>query len=293
MNYAALRAFHYVVEKGTVTRAAAVLGVTQPTLSGQLKGLQAQYGVALLERVGRGVKPTDIGHTLHEFTRRYFAVENEIEEFLTGARDSGSGRLRLAADAPTHVVSALAAFTRRFPRIHLTVSLGNSSDILAQILDRRCDVAIAAGLPRDKRLHSLPLREHKLVALVPRQHPWATRRRARLIELAFQPVVLREPGSRTRDVLQRALERTGVALIDELEIGSREGVIEAVAAGLGVGVMFDSEYRPDERLTTVRLTGAPTTSREYIACMASRRNVPAVDAFMRIATDLVRRAWRG
>jgi aminoethylphosphonate catabolism LysR family transcriptional regulator len=278
-----------VVEKGTITRAAATLGVTQPTLSGHIKELQAQYGVALLERVGRRVRPTDVGQALFEFSRRYFSVENEMDAYLTSARDPATGRLRIAADAPSHVVSAMAAFSRRFPRIHLTVSLGNSNDILAQLLDRRCDIAIAAGLPRDRRLFTLPLREHKLVALVPRQHPWASRERVRLIELAFQAVILREPGSRTREVLQRALERIGVALIDELEIGGREGVIEAVAAGLGVGVTFDSEYRPNERLTAVRFTGAPTKSREYIACLASRRSTPAVDAFMRIATELARR----
>lgn len=293
MNYATLRAFHYVVEGGSMTRAAAVLGVSQPTLSGQVKELQMRHGVRLLERNGRGLEPTERGRALHELTRRYFAVEEQIEQFFTVVKNPNSARLRLGADAPTNIIPALAVLAGRFPKMRLSLSFGNGHAILNDLLDRRCDVAVIPDLPRDKRLYTVPLRDDRLVALVPRDHAWAKRPRARLIELAFQPVVLREMGSRARAVLQHALERTGVALIDELEIGSREGVIEAVAAGLGVGVTFLSEYRDDERLAAIRLTGAPTTSREYIACLVSRRGTPAIEAFIKVALEVSRRARAG
>lgn len=285
MNYAALRAFHAIVEHGGVTRAAAALGLTQPTLSGQVKGLQAHHGVRLFERCGRGVEPTEPGRAMHALTRRFFQVEEEIAEFLTAARDPGRGSLRLGADAPAHVIPALAAFARRFPRMRLSLSLGNSRDILAELLDRRCDVAVIPDLPRDRRLYAVALRDDRLVALVTRRHAWVRRGRVRLAELARQPVVLREPGSRTRAVLQAALERASVTLDATLEIGSREGVLEAVAAGLGVGVIFASEFRGDERLRTLDLTGAPTHSREYVACLASRRETPAVQAFLVVALE--------
>jgi aminoethylphosphonate catabolism LysR family transcriptional regulator len=286
MNYAALRAFHHVAQQGGVTRAAAALGLTQPTLSGQVKGLQARHGVRLFERRGRGVEPTELGLALHELTCRFFAVEDEIAEFLAAARDSGRGRLRLGADAPAHVIPALAAFNRRFPRMKLEVSLGNSQTILNQLLERRLDVAVIPDLARDKRLYAVPLRNDRLVALVPLTHEGAGRGRMRLGELARQSVVLREPGSRTRAVLQAALERAGVTIGEALEIGSREGVLEAVAAGLGVGVIFLSEFRGDERLKALDLTGAPTASREYVACLAGRRDAPSVEAFFEVAKSL-------
>ncbi len=285
MNYASLRAFHTIVEQGGVTRAAAALGLTQPTLSDQAKGLQQRHGVRLLERSGRGVEPTELGRALHALTRRYFQVEEEIAEFLAVARDPGRGRLRLGADAPTHVIPALAAFARRYPRIRLSLSLGNSRDILSQLLERRCDVAVIPDLPRDKRLHAVALRRDRLVALIPRRHPWAARQRISLSELARLTVALREPGSRTRAVLQAALEHSGVTLDAALEIGSREGVLEAVAAGLGVGVIFASEFRADERLRALDLTGARTGSTEYVACLVSQRDVPAVQTFMAMATE--------
>ena len=290
MNYAALRAFHHVVENGSMTRAAAALGVSQPTLSGQVKSLHMRHGVKLLERSGRGLEPTERGRALYELTRQYFAVEDQIDQFFAQVHDPGRTRLRLGADAPTNIIPALAALSARYPRMRLSLSFGNGQAVMSDLLDRRCDVAVIPEPPRDKRLFAAPLRDDRLVALVPRDHAWAKRQRARLIELAFQPVVLREPGSRTRAVLQRALERTGVALIDELEIGSREGVIEAVAAGLGVGVTFLSEYRSDPRLAAIRLTGAPTTSREYVACLAARRGAPAIEAFIKVALELAKRS---
>lgn len=289
MNYAALRAFHHVVEHGGVTRAATALGVTQPTLSDQIKGMQTRHGVKLLERSGRGVEPTELGRALHVLTRRYFAVEEEIDEFLSSARDPGSGRLRLGADAPGHVIPALAAFARRFPRMRLSLSLGNSRDILAQLLDRRCDVAVIPDLPRDRRLYTAALRDDRLVALVPRRHNLARQGYVAVADLARGSVVVREPGSRTRAVLQGALERAGVTLGTALEVGSREGVIEAVAAGLGTGVIFLSEFRGDERLRAIELAGAATHSREFVACLAARRDAAPVKAFVEIAQALARR----
>lgn len=285
MNHAALRAIHAIVEHGGVTRAASAIGLTQPTLSGQAQGFQQLHGVRLFERSGRGIEPTELGRALHALTRRYFQVEDEIAEFLATARDPGHGRLRLGADAPAHIIPALAAFSRRFSRMRLSLSLGNSGSILAQLLERRCDVAVLPDLPRDKRLHAVALRRDRLVALIPRRHPWEARGRIGLGELVRQPVVLREIGSRTRAVFQAALERAGVAADAVLEIGSREGVLEAVAAGLGVGVIFESEFRADERLRSLKLSGASTGSTEFVACLASQRDTPAVQAFLALVIE--------
>ncbi|MCC6467069.1 MAG: LysR family transcriptional regulator, partial [Alphaproteobacteria bacterium] len=235
MNYAHLRAFHAVVEQGGVTQAAAWLGLTQPTLSSQVKALQARYGVRLVERSGRGVEPTELGQALHALTRRFFAVEAEMAAMLEQARDPKRGRLRLGADAPAHVVPELALFSRRHPGVRLSVTLGNSRAVLEALLDRRCDVAVIADPPRDRRLHTLPLRTDRLLALVPAGHPWAARRAVAFGQFAREKLVLREAGSRTRAVLEAALAAAGAKPEDALEMGSREGVLESIAAGLGVG----------------------------------------------------------
>src|SRR5687768_13461963 len=112
MNLAQLRAFHAVAAAGGFTRAAARLGVTQPTLSGQVKALEEAYGVELIERRGRQLALTEIGTALLDLTRRIFGLADEAEQLLGAARGLERGHLRLGADAPYHVLPALGAFTQ-------------------------------------------------------------------------------------------------------------------------------------------------------------------------------------
>src|SRR5690349_23020297 len=107
MNHTALRAFHAVATEGSFTRAAAALRLTQPTLSAQVKALEAEYGAALFVRRARGIAPTELGTALLEVTRRLFALEEQARELLGAARELTIGQLRLGADSPFHVMPFL------------------------------------------------------------------------------------------------------------------------------------------------------------------------------------------
>lgn len=285
MNHAQLRAFHAVASEGSFTRAAAALRVTQPTVSAQVKELEEAYGVKLFERVGRGVEITELGKALHEITRRQFALEAEAEQLMASARGLLRGHLRVGADAPYHVIPLLSGFTRRYPGIKLTLAFGNSHEVLDGLLERKTDVAVLADLEPDERLHAIPLRRDRLVLFVARDHPWAGRKGVRLKELAGERVVLREPGSITRALFERAVEAAGVALGDTLEIGSREAVREAVAAGLGLGVVFESEFGHDARLHRLAIRDARIESTEYAACLKERLSMRAVGAFFALLKE--------
>src|SRR5262249_10513709 len=120
MNHAHLRAFHAVATEASFTRAALSLNVTQPTLSSQVKALEQRYGVRLFERRGRRVMPTELGRDLLDVTRRLFSLEAEVEQVLLAARGLKRGHLRLGADAPVHVMPALAMFSRHHPGVRLS-----------------------------------------------------------------------------------------------------------------------------------------------------------------------------
>ena len=285
MNHAQLRAFHSVAEEGGFTRAAEALNVTQPTLSGQVRALEDAYGVKLFERRGRGVEPTDLGQALHAVTRRLFDLESEAEQLLTAARGLRRGRLRVGADAPYHVVPLLAAFNRRHPGIELALSFGNSEAVLQELFARRSDVAVLPDSPKDDRLYARAFRRERLVVFVDRGHPWARRRAVRLAELAGRRLVLREPGSTTRALFEAALRARGIAPAGVLEVGSREAVREAVAAGLGIGAVFESEFGNDDRLHPLALRDATLAATEYAACLQDRRATPVVSAFLEMVPE--------
>jgi aminoethylphosphonate catabolism LysR family transcriptional regulator len=284
MNYAQLRAFHAVASAGGYLRAAEMLHVTQPTLSGQVKALEETYGVRLFQRRGRGVEPTDLGRRLLQVTRRFFDLEAEAEQLLSGARSLTGGQLRVGADAPYHVVPLLGVFSRRHPGVQLALSFGNSEKVLQDLFARRSEVAVLADLPEDPRLYALPLHKDRIVAFVARGHPWARRRSIRLDELAGRRLILREPGSTTRAIFEAALATHGIEPGSVLEIGSREAVREAAAAGLGIGVVFESEFGRDQRLHALTFRDAPLEATEYAACLDDRRAVRVVRAFF----DLLR-----
>ena len=285
MNYAQLRAFHAVASAGSYTRASQMLNVTQPTLSGQVKGLEEAYGLRLFQKRGRGVELTDLGRRLLEVTRRFFGLEAEAEQLLAGARGLSAGQLRVGADAPTHVMPLLAAFSRRHPGVRLSISFGNSGKVLEDLFARRSEIAVLADLPGDPRILALPLRKDRLVAFVERGHAWARRRGIRIEEVAGKRLVLREPGSTTRAIFEAALASRGIAPGEILEIGSREAVREAVAAGLGIGVVFESEFGRDPRLHALALRDATLEAVEYAACLQDRRAVRVVRAFFDLARE--------
>ena len=155
MNHAQLRAFHAVAAAGSFTRASAALNVTQPTLSGQVKALEESYGVRLFERRGRGVELTELGRNLHDITVRLTALEGDARQLLSAARSLTSGQLRFGADAPHYVIPLLAAFSRRHPGIQISLSFGNSEEVLQDLFERRSEVAVLADLPPDRRFDRL------------------------------------------------------------------------------------------------------------------------------------------
>ncbi len=282
MNFAQLRAFHAVAGEGGFVKAALRLNVSQPTLSEQVKQLEQHYGVRLFERRGRRSELTDLGRALHDITRRFFAVEQEAEQLLTAARGLKRGRLRVVADAPYLVMPLLAAFSRRHPGIELSLDFGNSERVLAALLERQADIVVLPDIERDRRLFAVPLERGRLVLVVSRAHPWGRRRSVALAELAGERLILRESGSTTRSILDGTLRAAGIAPAATWVVGSREGLREAVAEGLGVGAVFESEIGWDERLHALPVKDAGLSSTEYLACLAERRQDRVIAAFLEL-----------
>ena len=288
MNHSQLRAFHAVASEGSFTRAAATLHVSQSTLSGHVKALEKGYGVELFERRGRAVRLTELGRSLLEVTERYFDVEDEAARLLSTAKGLLRGRLNVSADSPFYVVPLLAAFSRRFPAVARSLSFGNTQAVLRDLHARTSDVGIVAEVNADARVHTVPIYRDRLVAFVSQNHQWAQQRTVRLADVARQTVLLRERGSTTRMLFEAALEARGIRLGETLELGSREAIREAVAEGLGIGIVNQAEVGRDERLHKLDLRDATITVTEYAACLKERARAPEVAAFLDLAGEMAK-----
>jgi LysR family transcriptional regulator, low CO2-responsive transcriptional regulator len=289
MNLTQLRAFHLVAIAGGFSLAARTEGLSQPTLSAQVRDLEANYGVGLFDRHGRGVRMTPAGQSLFAITTRLFAAEGEARALLTGGRALTRGHLRVSADSAYHVMPILAELKQRHAGLTFTLKIDNSAAVLDQITDHGADVAVMAKMTSDPRIHSMKLREDRLVLFVPREHPWAKRRRLKLADLAGRDIVIRERGSITREVFETRLAEAGIVPGSLIDVETREAVREAVAAGFGVGVVFDSEFGADARFHPVDVVDADFTVGEYVVCLQERKRLALVRAFLEIAADASQR----
>jgi LysR family transcriptional regulator, low CO2-responsive transcriptional regulator len=281
-----LRAFHLVADAGSFSLAARTAGLSQPTLSAQVRALEASYAVDLFDRRGRGVRMTPTGQSLFALTTRLIAAEEEARALLTGGRALTRGHLRVSADSAYHVMPILAELRRLHAGVTFTLKIDNSAAVLDHLTEHGADIAVMAKMTSDPRIFSMKLREDRLIVFVPQGHGWARRRQIRISELAGRDIVVRERGSITREVFEARLAQAGVVSGSLIEVQTREGVREAVAAGFGVGVVFDSEFGTEARFHAIEVSDSDLTVGEYVACLQERRRLPLVRAFLDVARDL-------
>jgi LysR family transcriptional regulator, low CO2-responsive transcriptional regulator len=285
MTIGLLRAFHLVAEAKGFTAAAREAGLSQPTLSAQVKRLEARHGVSLFNRRGRKLELTPMGQGLFQITTRLFAAHAEAEALLAGAETLRRGHLRIAADSATHVMPLLAQLKRHHGQVTFSLRIDNSADVLARVLDHDADIGVAARRSPDPRLFSQALRQDHLVVFVPKSHAWARRKRITVGEIGGRDLVIREPGSVTRETFEARLAEAGVKPAALIEVQSREAVREAVLAGFGLGVVFHSERGSDPTIHTLEVDGVDLAVAEYVICLDEHRRLPLVRAFLAAVRD--------
>lgn len=286
MLHTQIRAFDAVAREGSFSRAADLLGLTQPALTIQVKALEEAYGVKLLHRQGRSVRLTEVGERLFKMSRRFAGIEEQMRETLSASQELQHGQLRLTADGPHIVMGLFARFLARYPNVGLSVAMGNTRFVRQQLLERRTDIAILPGIKGHAQIHMAPLWHHAGVLIVANNHPWATRRNVDVQELDGQPMIAREEGSMTQRYVREALNKAGVKPRIVLELGSREAVCEAVAAGLGLAIIWELEAYGSSRFHTLTLRNTKIRSTDYVACLKSEATRQSVRAFFEVAASL-------
>lgn len=281
MLSADLKAFYRVARLGSITQAAKKLGLSQPTVTTQVRNLEAQYGVELLYRGGRRMTVSEEGARLLPMVQRLLQQEADIEFFL---RNSGQlqGTLRLAATAPYYLLDLVKRFRQQLPQIQVTLEIGNSQQVIEALEEYRVDLAASSQLEQDARFTRLVLGEDPLVLAVHRRHPLAQHKSLPVAALAGQCLLMREAGSTTRVLTEQMLAAHGVSAGPLLEIGSRESIREAVLRDLGISVIARHEVPDNPELRVIALDGAPVIP-EYLYCLKERRGARLPAAFLGLA----------
>ncbi|MGW6917547.1 LysR family transcriptional regulator [Kitasatospora sp. NPDC054939] len=247
---------------GSVGRAAAELGVSQPTASARIKGMEQQIGVALLDRSPRGSRPTDAGRLVVEWARHVLEAAQALDAGIDALRERRDARLTVVASltvAEYLMPGWLLALHASSPGTAVTLRTANSADVAGHVLAGDADLGFVEGPSTPPGLAGAVVAADRLVVVVAPGHPWARRTAARSPltgpELAATPLVLREPGSGTREVLEMALAPYGGTVAPRLELASSTAL--KAAAMTGAGPVCLSELAVVEELATRRLVEVP------------------------------------
>ena len=285
MSFAELKSFHMVARLGSITQAAKKLGLSQPTVTTQIRSLEGQYGVELFYRGGRRLTLSDEGVRLLPMVQQLLQQEADIEFFLRNC-DQVQGALRIGATAPYYMLDLVRRFREQLPQCEVTLEIGNSQQVIEALEDYRVDLAASSLLVEDPRLTRLLLGHDPLVLAVHRSHPLAARERVPLAALAGHCLLMREKGSTTRVLTEQLLRDAGVALGSLLEIGSRESIHEAVLRNIGISITARHEVPASAELRVIELEGAPLIA-EYLYCLKERRSARLPAAFLALAREAV------
>lgn len=287
MRYVQLRAFHQVALSGGFSKAAQALHLTQPAISDQVRRLEEEYDVALFSRRHRQIVLTPAGHRLLAVTHRLFGAEGEALELLQEERSLRTGALRIVADSVQHVLDVLTAFREHHPGIQVSVARGNTGSIVEMLTSYEADIGVLGELGDERPFEVLPLNVSPIVAFAARSHPAAARTSLSFAELGDWPLIMREPGSRTRQMLEQRAAESSIALGYAVEAEGREAVRAIVVAGGGIGFVSAAEFGEDDpRLVRIPLDGPPLLMREALICLHERRNSKAIQAFFATARSL-------
>lgn len=283
---AELKAFDATARTGSMSDAARVLGLRQPTISAHIGSLEVAYGVELFHRRGRGVELTEFGAQLYEATGRIYRAEEQAAQLLLSARCQYQGHLRVCAVGPYNVTPMIRQFRVDFPSVRVSVTMGDSRHIIGRILEHADDVGVLLHAVDDGRVYCIPFRRQRLIVFAARSHPLASKPQLTVADLQGQEFVMREDGSRTRAVFEAGLLAAGVGIRSSVEMGSREGVREAVAQGLGLGVVSDSAFTEDHRVVALQVAGLDLHNHVHVVCLRARAGAQLISSFLQTVRQL-------
>lgn len=288
-----IRLLTAVVERGGFTRAADALGLSQPAISHQLKGLSTAVGVPILEVVGRRVRLTPSGEVLHEHGKRILAEFAAAGTALDELRGLQRGSLRIAGDTTVGIYvlpDLLGAFHHEHPSIELHLGVDNRQNLYDRLVSNEVDYVVIGRRWEDPSVPMVvhPFLANELIAIASPQNRLAGRARVTLADLAAEPFIVREPGSGTRETAEEAMTAAGLSVRAVMELASNGAIKRAVAQDLGISIL--SRYATALEIQIGHLVELPVVGfplrREWSLVHARDKRLGPLDvAFLRFVGD--------
>ena len=236
-------AFCKVVDLRSFSQAADQLGLSQPTISLQIKALEEEFGTELLHRDGFKILPTENGQFVYGNFSKIIALYRHSLDGVKELEHTFSGSLRVGASSGPGeypLPKILAKFKETYPQCEISMHVGDSNEIMEKVADQSLEIGYVGAQRRDGRLAFDSFIEDKLILVVSKNSPFADRRTINYDELKTIPLILQQPGSGATVTLQHALAEMHLHFTDLqilMQLGLQDSVKSAVAAGFGATII--------------------------------------------------------
>lgn len=289
MNFRQLQVFQEVATRRSFTAAAEALMLSQPAASLHVRSLERSLGVRLLERTPQGLVITEAGEATLAAATTILSTIGQMEQAVAEIRGARRGRVVIGANTTGGMYvtpRVVAAFRSAQPEIEVVLHIDSSDRLYERMAQGVLDIVIAGGPGDAERFDVRRLCRDEVIAVVHPAHAAIARAPLGLAELAREDLVLAEPGSRMRALVESVFRRVGIVIRPRLVLAGTEALKKAAESALGIA--FVSVYAAERELTLGTLAAVAVSDasfqRDYeIATLKGRYVTPAIAGFLEFA----------
>jgi LysR family transcriptional regulator, low CO2-responsive transcriptional regulator len=284
LTFRQLRLFQALADKGSVSAAAKAMHVTQPTASMQLKEMSLAIGLPLYEVIGKKIYLTETGLSLAATAREMCQTWESFEQGVDATKGITRGQLRISvvSTAKYFMPKLMGSFCKLHPSIDVSLEILNRDGVLERLRDNRDDLYIMSKPPSDLALIDEIVMPNPIVMIAASNDPLVKQAKVSLAELSTCRFILREKGSGTRMAGDAHFAKAKFRPNIRLELGSNEAIKEAVAGGLGIGVISQHAlhgHQKEHGASVIHVQGFPLLSSWHLVHLAAKNLSPVAQAF--------------
>ncbi len=284
LTFRQLKVFEAVSRHLNYTNAAKELHLSQPAVSMQIKQLEEQVSIPLIEKMGKKLYLTEVGLEMQDYARSTMQQLLDLEETIAQMKSMKRGHLKLAvASTANHfVIRLLARFAKVYPKISISLDVTNRSSLLELLKKNECDLVIMGRPPEGYNLQSAPFLENPLVVVSNPHHYLADKEHVSLEELEKEDFVVREQGSGTRSAAKRFFTEHNLTFKTKMDMSNNRAIKHAAEEGLGLAIVSVHTLEIELKAKTLKILnveGFPIFRNWYVVQREGKRLSPIAKVF--------------
>jgi DNA-binding transcriptional LysR family regulator len=291
MNLNQLWIFYHVAKLKSFSLAAKELFLTQPSISTQVKLLENSYQIRLFERYGKRIELTHYGKRLFDYAEKIFNLSREANNVIEDLKGMTAGNLKIETSLTLgsyYLSDILVAFASKFPNITVQMGVGNTQEVVQNVLTFKVDLGFIGHTESHEKLVVIPFIEEELVIIVPPSHEFGRRSTIQLSRLNGQPFIMREQGSMTREEVERIFNKERIFVKVIMELASNEAIKRAVESGVGISIISANVVKREVKaglLKVVRLSGKRVTRHFSIIYHKDKYLSNIIQSFLKMTAE--------